>query len=348
MQTPRLADMDLHLDWERLARYVTGQCTPEERGKVEEWIAREPTRAQIVRDMRTIWENAHVAPSGWDAEAAWQEVSCRLERTVVSITPRAQRPVSVRVWGLRAAAALALLLGAGLGYRALFVRPATPVAMKEYVTQRGQRAEFRLRDGTRVVLSVASRLRVPADYGRRRRDVYLEGEGYFEVRQDPRRFAVHTANTVTEDLGTRFDVRSYENDTTVQVVVAEGRVAVRARDGMPGVTTAEVAPGQVGIATAGGAVAVRHEVDRDRYFAWTEGRLVFQDTPLGEAIPQLGRWYDLDLRFGDSSLAGLPLTATFKDQTTTQVLDLVAQALGLRLTREGRTVTFYRRSKHSR
>jgi transmembrane sensor len=330
--------MDQHVDWERLARYVTDQCSPDEAAEVERWIALDATRRTAVRDMQAIWANAQVAPTGWDVARAWQELSPKLDRVGVGepIPTRVTRPWFTPAWGLRIAAALAVLVGGGLLYRSfLLSRPAAP---REYVTARGQRAEFRLKDGTRVVLSVASRLRVPADYGARERSLYLEGEAYFDVRHDARRrFVVQTAHAATEDLGTRFDVRAYEGDSTVQVVVAEGRVALQtgARDTL-------VTPGQLGVATAGGALVVRDRVDVDRYLGWTAGRLTFDNTPLAEALPQLGRWYDLDLRLGDRSLASLPLTATFKDQTTTQVLDLVAQALGLRLERAGRVVTFYR------
>lgn len=337
--------MDQHSDWDRLARYVAGQSSPAEAVEVERWIGLDPDRRQAVRDMQAIWANAEVAPSGWDVAAAWRELSPRLDRAVVT-PPVRRRPLRFTLaWSLGAAAAVALLVGLGLLSRfGLPSRPGAPVAMRQYVTARGQRAAFGLKDGSRVVLSVASRLRVPADYGKRERNLYLEGEGYFEVRHDPaRRFAVHTANTVTEDVGTRFGVRSYEGDATVQVVVAEGRVAVRPQAAAPGSAGALVTQGQLASATAGGAVAVRERVDVDRYLGWTEGRLSFDNTPLGDALPQLGRWYDLDLRLGDASLGARPLTATFKDQTTTQVLDLVAQALDLRLKREGRTVTFYRK-----
>ena len=341
--------MDHPMDWERLARYVAGQCAPDEAGELERWIALDPERREAVRDMQAIWAKADVAPSGWDVHQAWRELSPKLDlrgpaEPAGPIPVRPGRPRFVGAWGLRVAAALAILVGAGLAYRLVLPsRPRAPAAMREYVTARGQRAQFSLKDGTRVVLSVASRLRVPADYGRRERSVYLEGEGYFEVRHEPgRRFMVHTAHAVTEDLGTRFDVRSYEGDSVVQVMVAEGRVSVRREAGVPGVAGTEVGPGQLGVAITNDGVVVRERVDVERYLAWTEGRLVFDNTPFGEVLPQLGRWYDLDLRLGDRSLGSLPLTATFKDQTTTQVLDLVAQALGLRLTREGRTATFYR------
>ncbi len=216
--------MDQHIDWERLARYVSDQCSPDEAAEVERWIALDPARREAVRDMQAIWANAQVAPTGWDVARAWRELSPKLDRAEVGepIPARVSRSWFTPASGLRIAAALAVLVGGGLLYRFVVMsRPASPPAMREYVTARGQRAEFRLKDGTRIVLSVATRLRVPADYGARERSLYLEGEAYFDVRHDPgRRFVVHTAHAVTEDLGTRFDVRSYESDSTVQVVVA--------------------------------------------------------------------------------------------------------------------------------
>ena len=67
--------MDQHIDWERLARYVTDQCSPDEAAEVERWIALDPARRQAVRDMRAIWANAQVAPTGWDVARAWRESS---------------------------------------------------------------------------------------------------------------------------------------------------------------------------------------------------------------------------------------------------------------------------------
>src|SRR5690606_29072620 len=110
----------------------------------------------------------------------------------------------IPTWVTRAAAILALALGGGALWN-YQLRPAgdepRAVAMREYSTDRARRAEIRLKDGTRVILSVESRLRVPRDYGRRHRTVYLEGEALFEVEHDERRpFRVHAADALAEDL----------------------------------------------------------------------------------------------------------------------------------------------------
>ncbi len=346
--------MDDEMHWERLGRYVAGECSADEAAEVERWIGGDATRRAAVVEMRTIWTNADVAPAGWDAEAAWQALEPRL-RTATPLPLRRASAADRRVAprrsalsvGLRIAAAIALVAGAGvLGARlrrpSIEPAPSTPVAMREHVTPRGQRAVFNLPDGTHVVLSVASRLRVPADYGTGARDVYLDGEAYFEVTHDePKPFSVHAASAVARDLGTRFGVRAYADESGMQVVVAEGEVGLRPAAG-PQRDERLLTAGQLGRVDPSGTVTVRTGVKLDRYLAWTDGRLVFDNTPLREALPQLGRWYDLDFTLGDSSLGTLPLTATFKNQPTADVLELLALTLGMRQERQAGTITFYR------
>src|SRR2546430_4318229 len=84
-------------------------------------------------------------------------------------------------------------------------------------------------DWTRIVLSADSKLRVPADYGVTARAVYLAGEAYFAIAHDAAKpFAVHAGPGVIWDLGTRFGVRAYADEPEVEVVVADGKVRVRA------------------------------------------------------------------------------------------------------------------------
>jgi transmembrane sensor len=83
-------------------------------------------------------------------------------------------------------------------------------------------------------------------------------------------------------------------------------------------------------------------VDTAVYFAWTEGTLVFDGTPLREALPQLSRWYDLEFRLADTTLGALPLSGRLDQTLTPARLDLLAGSLGLEQVRRGRVVTFYR------
>ncbi|PYP96724.1 MAG: hypothetical protein DMD34_04855 [Gemmatimonadetes bacterium] len=87
------------------------------------------------------------------------------------------------------------------------------------------------------------------------------------------------------------------------------------------------------------AVRVLRNANVTDEVAWTRGRLVFVDLPLGEAARALGRWYDLDVRVADPELAGRPVTGSYRDEPVAQVLTLITAAVGARYDWVGRSVT---------
>jgi ferric-dicitrate binding protein FerR (iron transport regulator) len=92
------------------------------------------------------------------------------------------------------------------------------------------------------------------------------------------------------------------------------------------------------------ANVVVDSVDAARHLSWTTGTLTLDDMPLRDAIPVLQRWFDVDIRLADSSLADRRVTAVFRDQPLPQVLDALAVALGARYERsvtDARVVTLF-------
>ena len=104
------------------------------------------------------------------------------------------------------------------------VRPAatTTVAEHAYTTARGERAVVTL-DGATVVLGPESVLRIAGGYGVHDRTVSLTGHAYFDVTRDTAHpFRVWAHGILTEDIGTRFDLRAYPHDSALRLIVAEG------------------------------------------------------------------------------------------------------------------------------
>jgi transmembrane sensor len=216
-------------------------------------------------------------------------------------------------------------------------------AMTEVTTLRGQRATLRLPDGTRVALGMASRLRYARAFGDSARDVYLDGDGYFEVAHDSLHpFAVHTSTSIVRDVGTKFGVRAYDASPSTEVIVTEGvvsfatpvtgdRLVLRANDFLR-------------LERDGRSTTLVHGVATADYLAWTEGRLVFQDAPLHEVIAELSRWYDRDLlQLADTSIGSRRLTASFTNESLPIVIDRIALSLDLREERHGQTVVLHPR-----
>jgi ferric-dicitrate binding protein FerR (iron transport regulator) len=325
-------------DGPRIARYVAGRCTPDEAAEMRRWLAQHPARAELVNALARVWRLARRVPFVWDVDGAWRALRRRLGPDHAFPLSTMERGTDgearLGTWAMWRAAAVVLAASATLtGVLVHYGRRAPAAPLREVATRRGQRASLRLADGTRVDLGVASAIRYAPAFGRRERNVYLEGEAYFEVAPDPKKpFTVYAANAITRDRGTKFGVSAYPGASQVEVVVVEGSVD------LSGLVLDAADLGRV---DRSGRVRVEHGVDAAARLGWRVGRLVFRNTPLREALPELGRWYDADLQLGDSSLGGYPLTASFRGEPLDRVLDLITAALHVRVARRGTTILLY-------
>jgi transmembrane sensor len=324
----------MHLDEERLYllldRHLAGEASPAEAEAVRAWLAEDPAHAALLEDLRVIRRVAAERIPETSVDAAWAK----------AFKPRRLRPRMLVA--LAAAAVVIALIGGGVLGRA--------PQMREVTTAAAHRTVARLRDGTQVTLAPRSRLRYMADYGKAHRDVYLDGEAYFEVAHDARvPFRVRTARSVTQDLGTAFVVRAYVDQGATEVVVTEGRVALWRVD-----TIATGRPSPVlmlrardlGRLESSGATTLRQRVDIARQLAWTRGVLAFDGTPLRDAARTLERWYDVVIQLpSDSALGKRRLTATFTNEPIDLVLKRIAMTQGLRVERGAGSVWFIRKGR---
>jgi len=323
----------MHIEDERLYllldRYLAGEASATEAQLVRVWLAEDAAHAQLLADLRLIKRVAGDTPPPTNVDAAWMQA---VKALGIRRKPRVSR--RLLIGALAAAAILIAVIG---GSRVLRRAP----QWKEYATAAAQRMVIRLQDGTQVTIAPKSRVRYTTDFGRAHRDLYLDGEAYFQVAPDSQRpLRVHTDRSVTEDLGTAFVVTAYADQHTTEVVVTEGRVSLsRAETTSPAVV---LGLRDLGRLDASGPATVRRGVDVDRYLAWTKGVLAFDGTPLSEAMPTLERWYNVEIRLSDTALAARRLTATFQNEPIDLVMKRIALTLGVRVERVEGSVFFVR------
>ena len=331
----------MHLDDERLYvlldRYLAGEASAAEAQAVREWLAEDAEQAALLEDLSLIRRVTTEPVPQTSVEGTWAKAS-------KSLRPSRRFVVAV----LAAAAVVVAVVG---GWTVLGRAP----AWREVSTAVGHRTVVHLRDGTQITLAPKSQLRYTADYGKTHRDVYLDGEAYFQVSLDTRRpFRVHTARSITEDLGTAFVVRAYAEQNATEVVVAEGRVAVWRADTVRTPVTPDARPDaqpglvlearDLGRLDANGGVTLRRGIDVARQLAWTSGVLAFDGAPLRDVVRTLGRWYNAEIHLpdGDSALGARRLTATFTNESLDRVVERIAMTLGLRVERgSGSVINLY-------
>jgi transmembrane sensor len=230
-----------------------------------------------------------------------------------------------------AVALLVLLIGGSVLYRSHTPASEASASGRLYVTHAGQRAKIQLADGSSVILGPMSRLQLAADFGATSRALTLDGQGLFTVARDggvP--FVVTAGGIAARVLGTTFAVRRYPQDSAVRVVVASGKVALADR---------VLSAGDRGDATRT-HVALSHDVNIATAFAWADGALIFDRTPLRMAIPELERWYGLQITIADAALANRAITTTLSSERPHEALALCAAAINAHVTVSGSHAVF--------
>lgn len=336
-----------------LARYLMGESVPAEVHAIERWLATDAEHPERLGDLQAIIDATAPRQVQWDAARSWERLADGLEPpsrpVVVKEHPRFR---TFRRQALMIAASAALVVGGWYAVRAWTPSATTgrelaATSTIERRTGRGERVAFRLPDGTGVMLGPASRFRYSSvAYGRSSRAVELEGDGYFEVvHDDARPFVVHTATALIRDLGTRFVIRARPGAAQVDVGVAEGSVAVGTRAASS--HSVVLRQGEAVQLDSAGRGVVERDVNLDRYLGWTEGRLVFERTPLNVVADELERWYDIEIEFTDPSLEHRVLTAAFRDKPAMEALELIAASLDLEISARGKRFTIGALRRHS-
>ncbi len=298
-----------------LMRLEGPDCGPTDRAAFEAWRTES-------EDHATAFAQARDALGTLDRHLTHPELTELGERVFETTRVPRQRAVA----GL--AAGVAVLLGAALYWQAA-PGPVAPaphaLAASKFETAVGQRSTVELADDSTITLNTDSRISVHFTEASRTRRLTLErGEAHFQVAKDPRPFEVFAGDRRIVALGTAFDVRILPDQDSVLVTLVEGRVRVDA------VGLGDTAPGSA-LATgrshtqlnAGEQLVVKPdapptvtEADLERAAGWREGRLLFRDQALPDAVSEINRYsrrklvVDDDVRLDAIRISGVFLAGS--------------------------------------
>lgn len=169
---------------------------------------------------------------------------------------------------------------------------------------RGGEFKITLQDGTVVYLNSETVLRYPVQFVGNERRVYLSGEAYFDVERDENKpFIVDMKGSQIEVLGTRFNVRSYEDEENQLTTLVAGKVLLTSGE-CEGV---KLFPGEQGVVNRRGNMK-KMKVDTYPYTAWKEGLFVFRKQRLEDIMKIVERWYDVKVFFSDEKCKDVSFT----------------------------------------
>jgi transmembrane sensor len=338
-----------HFDFDRLARYVSGESEALERAEIERWAAGSDTNRRMLESVKRRWSVAS-EPASWNVDAAWSRLAPKLNDVKVATgvvdiqRTRSARPSwlsASRLVPMAAAAALLIAVALRMTPDDTPSGPAVALASADLRTGVGEQRTIDLVDGSQVVLGAASSLRLAPGFGASSREVFLEGQAFLRVRHDSARpFVVNAGGTRAIDLGTAFEVRAYPNED-VRVAVTEGVVEVRRDSGNLDSTVLE--PGDIAEVPPTGATVVKRQQNVERLLGWTRGELVFDDAPLSNVARELERWFDVQVRIDDPALAALRWSGAPRIgeslETILELIETSLQSKGVRAERNGNVIT---------
>lgn len=160
----------------------------------------------------------------------------------------------------------------------------------------GKRSYLLLSDGTQVWINSGSRLVYAPQFTGDTREVFLEGEAYFEVAKDASKpFYVRTDAFTINVLGTKFNVKAYKDDMEYTTVLVEGKVSMRVQDQFFSKDVI-LAPNQKLTLMKGQDDFQRSNVDETGlYTNWIYGYLEFKNANLSDVLKSIQRYYNIDI-----------------------------------------------------
>lgn len=192
-----------------------------------------------------------------------------------------------------------------------------------YRVDRGVKGHVVLADSTEVWINSDSDLKVPATFdGAGQRVVALSGEAYFVVKSDAEHpFYIKTPqNVLVKVTGTEFNLTAYAEKPDIHLALVEGSVELLKEDIKEPI---QVKPNEEAFVGQHNKVVTSNEkrvVDKS---VWKEGVLKFTSTPMKEMIQRLERWYGVQINVQSRAVYDAVFTATFSEESITQVLDLL-------------------------
>jgi len=240
---------------------------------------------------------------------------------------------------------IAMSAGGFWYYRAHSHRDALQLFLTSHKPVREQAAgavddhTFNLPDESLVRLGKNSKLYFSMEWvpDRSPREVFLQGEAYFDVRKNAAiPFYVYTGQVITRLLGTSFVVHSFPGDVRTIVTDVTGEVSVYRQEDFHSPSAEKGAPAGMILTPNQEAVYDRGEDRLHRTLAEMpaplgekqDSLLVYQRTPLRQVFGQLQELYGIPIRFDAEALDSCLLTLTVANKSFYEKLDLICKAIG--------------------
>ena len=335
---------------ESFHRWIKGKSNKRETEYWEQWVSASQDNRVLAEKAKQVLQELNIVSKYTlgepDALKQWNRLEKRIgdDDATLSMFPFEARQRN-RGWqtAFRYAAVILILILAGYAYWQHQIgshKKTEKVAMLELNTKYGEQKIIKLSDGSQIHLAPNSHLRYASNWLQMpTRKLFLDGEAYFDImgtrKPGTSEFEIHTRDGVIHDLGTQFNVSTFQNRTSV--VLKRGVVTVLS-NGRNGNNEVRLKPGQMVTIGKDFSEARIEQVNPEVYTSWSTDLLVFDHTPLSQFIQTLKDLYGVDVVVKNSDLLKRELTGNIEKQNLGTILHAVSKVLSVKVYQQGQTV----------
>lgn len=320
--------MKNNIPYELIARYLAGECNEDEKLKIQEWGQLHP---DIMDECTRIWQQTSSEEFNPDVAQALQKVNHRIDTK----KKKSSRRLFTLISG--AAAIILIVIVSIISVRNHDITQNMHTDLLALQTGVGETLEYQLPDGSKIWLNHSSVLSYPQEFGNVTREIYLEGEAFFEIAPDSNRpFIIHANNTLTQVVGTSFGIKAIKNTGEVLVTVSTGVVnlSVEGKE-----SHIELRQGEQGVCHTIRKKLDKMNVPDPNLLAWKTKILVFKQSSLAEVAGVIESAYQIPVSV-DSSMIDLQLTSTFEKLSLDEVLEIIGMTMPIHISKDEKVILF--------
>lgn len=299
------------------AKVHSGECSAGERRAFESWLAGPPSNRREYEQL----------------EAMWKE----FDQLQPHFAPVSRHPSQTPFFrpALLATAAVLLAVGGVVWHR---MHDATSVTT--YHTAKGEQRTIVLPDASKIAMNTDTRLTVTVS-AEARRLVLENGEILIDVAHDETRpFEVLAGDGIIRDIGTRFDVSREQGRFSVAVFDGEVQVTL-ANQANSNLASVILSQGQQVSYAESQGLSTTGRAEEETIAAWRDAKLVFDHTPLSEAVHQINRYRPGKVVIRAPELGKLEVSGIFKTDNLDALLAALEDVLPVRIQRMGQDAAIF-------
>jgi ferric-dicitrate binding protein FerR (iron transport regulator) len=329
--------IERHLFELSLKRYLNNTYTQEDAENVFAGLEDEGNRNLFEKSMDETWDE-----TGKDTECSEKQTEQYKEEAIALLqTLKPKKSIGIRYWKplLRIAASILILLTTGMGAYLLsqFIDKQSMIT-HNCSTSHGETKTLKLPDGSLVSLNACSEINYPEKFTGDIRKIKLKGEAWFDVAKNEQPFVIVTEQFNVKVLGTRFNVKAYNEDEIQSINVENGKVEVE----MPEATMRLTADEHIDINRIKGTYGKRKE--NQPVAVWRESAFYFNRTPIHDVVNELERVYNCRIELKKGQLFDNFITGEHSNKNLESVLESIEYTSGIhfRYNRKDNIVFLYK------